>query len=84
MRRKAGHTAHGTVRAGHTIEAALQDAEQHKHGHRARPVSLWPLGFVEALDALLAVEWEPKPKKRKKRTPKRPPSREVIALPPQS
>lgn len=67
MKRKTQDTASGTVRAGHTIEAALQDAEQHKHGHRARPVSLYPLGFVQALDALLAVPWPPKRKKNNKR-----------------
>jgi hypothetical protein len=67
MKRETRHTASGTVRAGHTVEAALQDTEQHIHGHRAKPVSLWPLGFVQALDALLAIPWEPKPKKKKKR-----------------
>ena len=37
MKRKARHTAHDTVLAGHTIEAALQDAEQHEHGHQPKP-----------------------------------------------
>jgi hypothetical protein len=67
MKRKADHTAPGTVRAGHTIEAALQDAEQHVHGHRARPVSLYPLDFATALDALLAVPWPPTAKRKKKK-----------------
>ncbi|MFI5395545.1 MAG: hypothetical protein ACHQ9S_08430 [Candidatus Binatia bacterium] len=65
MKRKADHPAPGTVRARGSIEAALQDAEQHVHGHRARPVSLWPLDFAAALDALLAVPWPPKKKKKR-------------------
>jgi hypothetical protein len=38
-----------------------------EHGHRAKPISLYPLDFATALKGLLAVKWPPKPKKKKRR-----------------
>ncbi len=38
-----------------------------EHGHRAKPISLYPLDFATAIKGLLAVLWPPKQKRKKKR-----------------
>jgi hypothetical protein len=62
-----------TVRAPAATASAVPEGEldlKKEHGHRAKPISLYPLDFRTALRGLLAVKWPPKPKKKKKRGPK--------------
>ncbi len=47
---------------------ATEEIEAYTHGHRAKPISFWPLDFETALEGLLAVKWPLKRKKKKKRT----------------
>ena len=69
--KKAKRSTRRTVRAPHDptgppISEATEKAEEHEHGHRAKPVSIWPLDFETAMRGLVAVKW---PTKRKTRSP---------------
>lgn len=80
MTRKAKHqAAPAAVRKRGTVDA-LSPPEpeeiEHKHGHRAKPISFWPLDFETALEGLLAVKWPMKAKKKKGRTSHRVPFRD--------
>ena len=66
---KAKVSARRTVRAPDATATAVPEGEldlEKEHGHRAKPISLHPLGFQTALKGLLAVPW-PTKKKRKRR-----------------
>jgi hypothetical protein len=65
--KKAKVSTKRTVRAPKTTRPSVQEELERKHGHRAKPISLYPLDFETALEGLLAVKWPPAPKQRKKR-----------------
>ena len=67
--KKARASTRRTVRA--PTEPAVSEREldlEKTHGHRAKPISLYPLDFQTALKGLLAVKWPPKKKGRKRRS----------------
>ena len=65
MKRQARDSTKRTVRAPTTVDPAVLD--EHEHGHRAKPISLYPLDFETAIKGLLAVKWPPTKKRKKKR-----------------
>ncbi len=63
---KAKSSRRRTVRAPDTTGPPVPrgEVDLEKHGHRAKPISLYPLDFETAIKGLLAVPWPPKKKKR--------------------
>jgi hypothetical protein len=71
---KAKVSTRRTVRApAATASAAPEDRGEldleKEHGHRAKPISLYPLDFATAIKGLLVVPWPRKEKQKKKRKP---------------
>lgn len=56
------------AKAGAARVPILEVDEEHEHGARAQPISLYPLDFATAVKGLLAVKWPVKHKKKKRRS----------------